>query len=126
MPAASPPKVAKQRKTPRPSRTVGVIAKLVRIGNSRGVRIPKAMIEQAGLTDDIEMIVRPGEVVLQPRRVRRAGWADSIKAAVEARGHDVDEEFLSLPSDFGEEEWTWPQSNSTSTSSRSTRRRARK
>ena len=127
MPATSPPKGPKPRKTARPAQAGGVIVKLVRIGNSRGVRIPKAVIEQAGLTDDIEMTVRPGEVIRQSRRVRRAGGAESSKVAVAARGHDVDEDFLNLPGDFGEEEWTWPpQSNSTSTSSRSTRRRARK
>ena len=103
-----------------------VVVKLVRIGNSRGVRIPKALIEQAGMTDEVEMTVRRGEVVLQSRRARRAGWAESIKAAVEKHGHDVDEDFLNLPNDIDEKEWTWPQSSSTSTSSRSTRPPARK
>src|SRR3954468_7401043 len=100
MPTISPPRVAKARKrAPQPD-AGSVIVKLVRIGNSRGVRIPKALIEQAGLTDDIEMIVRRGEVILQSRRVRRAGWAESIKAAVEKHGHDVDEDFLNLPNEF--------------------------
>mgnify|MGYP003340510491 CR=1 FL=1 len=39
-------------------------AKLVRIGNSRGVRLPKAMIEEAGLGDDLELTVRDGEIVI--------------------------------------------------------------
>jgi antitoxin MazE len=103
-----------------------MLAKLVRIGNSRGVRIPKAFIEQAGLSDEIEMTVRRGAVVLQSRRTRRAGWRKSIKAALEKHGQDVDEDFLGLPNDFDEKEWTWPQSDTMSTSSRSTPRRARK
>src|SRR5690606_30068201 len=36
--------------------------KLVRIGNSRGVRIPKAMIDEAELTDEVEMRVVDGEI----------------------------------------------------------------
>lgn len=36
--------------------------KLVRIGNSRGVRIPKAMIEEAELTDEVELSVIDGEI----------------------------------------------------------------
>jgi antitoxin MazE len=126
MPTTSPTRRAKPRKRPPEGGSPGVIVKLIRIGNSRGVRIPKAMIEQAGLTEDVEMTVRPGEVILQSRRVRRAGWAESIRAAIAAHGHDVDEDFLNLPNEFDEKEWTWPSSNSTSTSSRSTRRRARK
>ena len=38
--------------------------RLVRIGNSRGVRIPKPLIEQAGLTDEVEMGVRDGAIVI--------------------------------------------------------------
>jgi antitoxin MazE len=116
---------------PRSSHGDGLIVKLIRIGNSRGIRLPKAVIEQAGLTDEVDITVRKGSIVLQSRRRRRRrrpreGWAESIKAAVEKHGHDVDEEFLALPNDFSEEEWTWPQNASTSTSSRSTRRPARK
>ena len=34
----------------------------MRIGNSRGVRIPKAMIEEAELTDEVELRVVDGEI----------------------------------------------------------------
>jgi antitoxin MazE len=37
-------------------------AKIVKIGNSRGVRIPKALLEDAGLVDDIELTVVDGEI----------------------------------------------------------------
>ena len=33
-----------------------VRSRLVRIGNSRGVRIPKPLIEQIGLEDEVEML----------------------------------------------------------------------
>jgi len=38
--------------------------RLVRIGNSRGVRLPKTIIAQAGLTDEVELNVRDGAVVI--------------------------------------------------------------
>jgi antitoxin MazE len=41
-------------------------SKLVRIGNSRGVRIPKAMIEEAELTDEVELRVVDGEIRISP------------------------------------------------------------
>lgn len=37
-------------------------ARIVKIGNSRGVRIPKSMLEQAGLTDQIDIAVIDGDI----------------------------------------------------------------
>jgi len=126
MAATATPRTRRDSKVNSQGAGGSVLAKLVRIGNSRGVRIPKAFIEQAGLCDEIEMPARRGEVTLQSRRKRRAGWRKSIKAALQKHGQDVDEAFLGLPNYFDEKEWTWPQSNTTSTSSRLTRRRAPK
>jgi antitoxin MazE len=61
--------------------------RLIRIGNSRGVRLPKTIIAQAGLTEEVELDVRDGAVVIA-RAVRpRSGWAD---AAGEMRTRDDD------------------------------------
>lgn len=53
--------------------------KLVRIGNSRGLRLPQAVIEQAGLKDQIELTVRKGAITLRPARRPRAGWEDAAR-----------------------------------------------
>jgi antitoxin MazE len=53
--------------------------RLVRIGNSRGVRLPKPLIEQAGLTDEVELGVRNGAIVIEPAAKPRSGWADAAK-----------------------------------------------
>lgn len=53
--------------------------KLVRIGNSRGVRLPKALIEEAGLGDDLEITVRDGAIVIARARKVREGWAEAFK-----------------------------------------------
>ncbi len=42
-------------------------ARLVKIGNSRGVRIAKPLLEEAGLTDEVEIRARAGAVVITPR-----------------------------------------------------------
>ncbi len=39
---------------------------LVRIGNSLGVRIPKAWLDQLGLQDEIELIAEVGRIVIRP------------------------------------------------------------
>jgi antitoxin MazE len=78
---------------------------LVRIGNSRGVRLPKAIIAQAGLTDEVELGVRDGAVVISRATSARSGWAD---AARQMRQRDEDRLLdPSTPTRFDEKEWQW-------------------
>ena len=80
-------------------------AKLVRIGNSRGIRLPKPLIEQAGLTDEVELEARNGAIVISPANVARVGWEDAARVLHE-RGDDylADQEVATR---FDEEEWEW-------------------
>lgn len=61
--------------------------KLIRIGNSRGVRIPKALIEECGLGDAVELQAQEGELVIRPARRARAGWAEAF-GQMARRKHD--------------------------------------
>jgi antitoxin MazE len=80
-------------------------AKLVRIGNSRGVRLPKALIEQAQLTDEVELRVDDGAVVITAAGAARAGWAQAARQLA-AQGEDG---LLDEPTSthFDEAEWSW-------------------
>ena len=49
-------------------------AHLVRIGNSQGIRLPKAVIEEAGLGRDLEVSVESGAVIIRSAQAR-ASWA---------------------------------------------------
>ena len=57
--------------------------KLIRIGNSRGVRLPSSVIEEAGLSDRIELIVRRGAVTLKPADRPRESWSEAARACHE-------------------------------------------
>lgn len=78
-----------------------VKSRLVSMGNSRGVRIPKPLIDQVGLVDEVELRVRDGAIVIQPVRARRAGWAE---AAARASQGLLDPEVATR---FDEDEWHW-------------------
>ena len=80
-------------------------AKLVQIGNSRGVRLPKPIIEQVGLLDEVELIVRDGAVVISAVQPARHGWADAA-AALSARREDTMLDPYT-PNDFDAREWEW-------------------
>lgn len=80
-------------------------ANIVRIGNSRGLRIPKTVLEQCGIGDAVDLTVEDDRIVLRPVRRAREGWNEAA-AALAAQGDDVplDPE---IPTDFDEKEWEW-------------------
>ena len=79
--------------------------RLVRIGNSRGVRLPKTIIAQAGLTEEVELGVRDRAVVIARVTSARSGWAN---AASQLRQRDEDRLLdPPAPTRFDEEEWEW-------------------
>ena len=79
--------------------------RIVRIGNSRGIRVPKILLDQAQLPDEVELHAEPGRLVIQGARRPRTGWAEAARAMGEA-GHDG---LLDVPSAtrFDREEWEW-------------------
>ena len=79
-------------------------ARIVRIGNSQGIRIPKPLLEQAGLADEIELTLAGRSLIVTPARAARAGWATAF-ADLTADGAD---ELIETPApEFDELEWTW-------------------
>jgi len=80
-------------------------ARIVRVGNSRGIRIPKPLLDQAGLGEDVELHAEPGRIVIEAVRQRRAGWAEAAQQMA-ARGDDA---LLDAPTAtrFDAEEWEW-------------------
>ena len=79
---------------------------LVRIGNSRGIRIPKPIIEQCRLGDTVELRVEKDRRVISPERVPRQGWDEAFRAAGPAASDKLLLESLP-PNKFDREEWRW-------------------
>jgi antitoxin MazE len=83
-----------------------VKTKLVRIGNSRGIRIPKPLIEQCGLEGTVELSVENDRLVVSPGRSLRHGWAEAFTKA----GSSENDELLlgSIEgNEFDRSEWKW-------------------
>lgn len=79
---------------------------IVRIGNSRGVRLPKAILDQCGFKEQAELEVRDGELCLRPIRRAREGWDEAFAKAVAAEGQD-DLLMGDISNDFDKTEWKW-------------------
>ena len=82
--------------------------KIIRVGNSQGVQIPKHLIEESGITEEIEMILRDYEIVLRSAETTRKDWETSFEKMAE-QGDDalLDQEEIEKSSDWDEAEWTW-------------------
>ena len=82
-----------------------VRSKVVKIGNSRGIRIPRSLLEQAGLTGEVEMMVEGNKLIIHSARLPRSGW-EARFAEMAEHGDDrlLDE---TAPTQWDEEEWTW-------------------
>jgi antitoxin MazE len=79
-----------------------VRTKLIKIGNSRGVRLAKPLLEVAGLADEVEIEAAPGVLTIRPSAHPRAGWAEAASSFKPERL--IDE---MSPTRFDEEEWSW-------------------
>jgi antitoxin MazE len=79
----------------------------VRIGNSRGIHIPKPLLERAGLSGEVEISVQDHSLVTRSARKPRAGWDEAFREMAQ-RGDDglLDEDVVSLTR-WDEEEWEW-------------------
>ena len=82
-------------------------ARVVRIGNSKGIRIPKSVIEQCHLHGAVDLEIQQGQlVIIRPAAKPRAGWA----AAFAEMHRHADDQLLDAeitPSSWDEREWTW-------------------
>ena len=68
-------------------------AKLVKIGNSRGIRLPKAVIEEAQLGDEVDLTIRKGEIVIARVTTVREGWAEAALHMAQHETYEDDDEF---------------------------------
>ena len=90
--------------------------RIIRIGHSQDIRIPKQLLEQTGLGPEVELEVQGQRIVIRAVRHPRADWAESIiRAQAEATPEDEEEEEAWLremnamgPTDFERYEWEWP------------------
>jgi len=81
-----------------------VKARLVRIGNSRGLRLAKPLIEQLGFEEEVDIRAEGGALIIRPSRAVRGGWAEAA-AQLAAAGEPAMGD--SMATRFDAEEWEW-------------------
>ena len=82
--------------------------KVIKIGNSRGIRIPKTIIEQMNLDEEVELEVADDKIVIKSVSKSRKNWdASFIKMAENNDDVLLDSELLNSHSSWDSEEWAW-------------------
>jgi antitoxin MazE len=52
---------------------------VIKVGNSRGIRLSKTLIERYNIRDTVEIIMEKGYIILKPKTEVRKGWEDSFR-----------------------------------------------
>ena len=81
--------------------------RIVRIGNSQGIRIPKPLLDQTGLCGEVEIDAQDDTLIIRPAKRPREGWAAAFQEMAR-RGDDalLDDAPPSLSS-WDEDDWEW-------------------
>lgn len=80
---------------------------VVRIGNSRGIRIPKTLIEQCGFGETVELDVQNGCLVVRSADRPRAGWDEAFRAMAEAGDDGLLDAEAPSQTEWDTAEWEW-------------------
>lgn len=79
--------------------------RIVKVGNSQGIRIPKLLLEQSGIDGEVEIEVRKDHLILRPASRARAGWNEAFAKMAELKDDvlldDVD------TTSWDKVEWEW-------------------
>lgn len=82
--------------------------RIVQIGNSHGIRIPKILLEQSGLLDEVELEVKDRQIIIRTVHKPRAGWDSRFRDMAENSDDELlDGNALPYQSKCDENEWTW-------------------
>ncbi len=84
-----------------------VTTRLIRIGNSQGIRIPKALVEQAGLRDAVNIQLDGDHLVISAAHHPRAGWEDAFRTMADQHDDALLDADTLTPSAWDLGEWQW-------------------
>ncbi len=82
-------------------------ARIVKIGNSQGIRIPKPLLEQTGIMEDVELDVDKNQIIIRPVSNPRDGWDDAFKAMTDRGDDTIIDEAENISHSWDDDEWQW-------------------
>lgn len=81
--------------------------RIIKIGNSQGIRIPKLLLHQVGLFDEVEVEAQSGQLIIRPSTVSRHGWDEQFQMmTIDGDDRLLDAEVL-VPTEWEASKWEW-------------------
>jgi antitoxin MazE len=81
--------------------------RIVRIGNSQGVRIPKLFLEHSQLGEEVELELQANQIVIRPARRPREGWEQAFQTMAEQHDDQLLDGDVLTTTAWDEDEWVW-------------------
>ena len=81
--------------------------RIIKIGNSQGVRIPKLFLEQSRLREEVEMEAQEDQIILRAVTRPRQGWEEAFRAMAQQGDDQLLDDDLSGQSQWDQQEWQW-------------------
>lgn len=86
-------------------------AQIIKIGNSKGIRLPKAVLEQCEFRDEVIIQVKDKKLIVSKRKTARHGWAKEferiLKQEKQKRKKDELKDFRDFGTEWEKNEWEW-------------------
>ena len=82
--------------------TTVINGRVIKIGNSQGIRIPKLLLAQSGIKENVRIEVRDGQISIVPADRVREGWGEAFAATADNLTLDA-----MTGTTWDEEEWEW-------------------
>jgi antitoxin MazE len=86
--------------------TTSLTTRIIPIGNSQGIRIPKALLQQLGLTDEVTLEAQADQLIIRPLTTARKGWDEQFQAMAAVGDDQLLDDELTL-TDWEDAEWSW-------------------
>jgi antitoxin MazE len=80
---------------------------IVRIGNSKGIRLPKSVLEQCRLKDSVEIEVESDVLIIRSVHAPRSGWSEAFSGMSRHKDDKFLDEDTALATEWDRSEWRW-------------------
>ncbi len=89
--------------------TTAIRTRIIQIGNSRGIRIPKPLLEQMRFVEneEVDLVIEKNQLIVRPVHKARQGWDLAFKEMAEHGDDGLLDWNTYIPTEWDEEEWEW-------------------
>ena len=82
-------------------------ARIIKIGNSQGIRIPKTLLDQTQLSEEVELEVEDRHIIIRPAAYPRQGWEEAFQSMAEHGDDQLLDQDLTGQTRWDKSEWQW-------------------